>query len=155
MINGNKNDIEKVLPYVNDSLQKALQYIAATDFSTLANGEYEIDGRKVFARVNTYATEPKADRRPEKHNQYIDVQYVAEGCETIWFTPLTPDCCEIENKAANDDVIFYADPQEKNCVVLHAGDFAVFFPWELHRPNCCCDENKPQHVQKIVVKVEA
>lgn len=155
MINGNKNDIEKLLPYVNDGLKKALQYIAATDFSTLANGEYEIDERKVFARVNTYATEPKADRRPEKHNQYIDVQYVAEGCETVWFTPLTEACRETENRAEADDVIFYADSGEQNCVNLYAGDFAVFFPWELHRPNCTCVAGKPEHVQKIVVKVEA
>ena len=112
----------------------------------------------MFARVNTYNTEPKAERRAEKHNQYIDVQYVAQGSETIWFTPLTPACIETENKADENDVIFYADPKEKNCVVLNTGDFAIFFPWELHRPNCahgCCGEGAIQHVQKIVVKVEA
>ncbi len=156
MIFENKNDIAKVLPFVSDGLKQALQYIAATDFSKLANGEYEIDGRKVFARVNTYETEPKADRRPEKHNKYIDVQYVAEGSETIWYTPLTAACKETENKAETDDVIFYADLKEQNCVNLHAGDFAVFFPWELHRPNCVFGADaKPQHVQKVVVKVEA
>ena len=154
MLQGNKNDIEKTLPYVSERLQKALTYIAATDFSTVANGEYEIDGRNVFARVNTYDTEPKAERRPEKHNDYIDVQFVASGKETIWYTPLTAECVETENKAEKEDVIFYADPQEANCVTLHAGDFAIFFPWELHRPNCNAGENAA-HVQKIVVKVKA
>ena len=158
MLTGNKKDIYKLLPFVSPRLAQALAYIAATDFSQIPNGEYEIDGRKVFARVNTYDTEPKAERRAEKHNQYIDVQYVAEGSETIWFTPLTDCCVEIENRAEKDDVIFYADPKEKNCAVLNAGDFAIFFPWELHRPNCangCCGEAAIQHVQKIVVKVEA
>ena len=158
MLQGNKRDIAKLLPYVSEDLQKALRYIETTDFSAVPNGEYEIDGRKVFARVNTYATEPKAQRRPEKHEQYIDVQYVARGSETIWYTPLTETCLEVENKAAADDVIFYADPGEKNCVVLQTGDFAVFFPWELHRPNCahgCLGEAAPEQVQKIVVKVRA
>lgn len=158
MLTGNKNDILKLIPYVSPRLAQALAYIAATDFSKVPNGEYEIDGRRVFARVNTYDTEPKAERRPEKHNQYIDVQYVAEGSETIWFTPLTEACVETENRAEKDDVIFYEDPKEKNCAVLNAGDFAIFFPWELHRPNCsngCCGKAAPQHVQKIVVKVEA
>lgn len=68
MLQGNKKDIEKLLPYVGERLQKALAYVAATDFSKVENGEYEIDGRNVFARVNTYDTEPKAERRPEKHN---------------------------------------------------------------------------------------
>lgn len=154
MLQGNKNDIAKLLPYVSERLQKALAYVAETDFSKIENGEYEIDGRNVFARVNTYETEPKAERKPEKHNDYIDVQFVAQGNETIWYTPLTDDCVEIENKAAKDDVIFYADPAEKNCAVLNAGDFAIFFPWELHRPNCSTEKNASL-VQKIVVKVKA
>ena len=86
------------------------------------------------------------------------MQYVAQGSETVWFTPLTETNVETENLAKENDVIFYADPKEKNCVVLQAGDFAIFFPWELHRPNCtngCCGEGEIQHVQKIVVKVEA
>lgn len=126
MLQGNKKDIEKLLPYVSERLQKALAYVAVTDFSKVENGEYEIDGRNVFARVNTYDTEPKAERRPEKHNDYIDVQFVARGEETIWYTPLTDDCVETENKAEKEDVIFYADPQEKNCTVLNSGDFAIF-----------------------------
>ena len=158
MLTGNKKDIYKLLPFVSPRLAQALAYIAATDFSQIPNGEYEIDGRRVFARVNTYNTEPKAERRAEKHNQYIDVQYVAQGSETIWFTPLTPACIETENKADEVYVIFYAYSKEKNCVVLNTGHFAIFFPWELHRPNCahgCCGEGAIQHVQKIVVKVEA
>lgn len=154
MLQGNKKDIEKLLPYVSERLQKALAYVAVTDFSKVENGEYEIDGRNIFARVNTYDTEPKAERRPEKHNDYIDVQFVARGEETIWYTPLTDDCVETENKAEKEDVIFYADPQEKNCTVLNSGDFAIFFPWELHRPNCSVEKNA-SNVQKIVVKVKA
>ena len=45
MICGNKQDIEKILPYVSEGLQKALQYIKETNFAEVKNGEYEIDGR--------------------------------------------------------------------------------------------------------------
>ena len=72
----------------------------------------------------------------------------------IWYTPLTSECVETENKAEKEDVIFYADPHEKNCAVLNSGDFAIFFPWELHRPNCSV-EKIANNVQKIVVKVKA
>lgn len=154
MILGNKSDIAKVLPYVGEGLQKALAYIAATDFAHIENGEYEIDGRNVFARVNTYETEPKAERRSEKHNDYIDVQFVARGEEEIWFAPLEEKNVVTEDLSEENDVLFYADPQEANCVKLSAGDFAVFFPWELHRPNCQLD-GKASEVQKIVVKVKA
>ena len=52
MICGNKQDIEKILPYVSEGLQKALQYIKETNFAEVKNGEYEIDGRDVFVRSN-------------------------------------------------------------------------------------------------------
>ena len=61
---------------------------------------------------------------------------------------------KMKKKAEKEDVIFYADPQEKNCAVLNSCDFAIFFPWELHRPNCSV-EKIASNVQKIVVKVKA
>ena len=153
MIQGNIKDIEKVLTYVGPRLQKALQFIAATDFSTMENGEVEIEGRTIYAGINTYTTEPKNERRAEKHNKYIDVQFVGKGEETIWYAPLRETCVLTEDKFAANDVAFYEDPAEKNCANLQAGDFCILFPWELHRPNCSTKE--ASFVQKIVVKVLA
>lgn len=153
MIQGNVQDIAKLLPYVSPRLQTALKFIAETDFSKLPNGEIEIEGRTIYAGINTYETEPKADRRPEKHNKYIDVQFVGKGEETIWYAPLRPACVLTEDKFATNDVAFYEDPQELNCANLKAGDFCILFPWELHRPNC--DLAATSAVQKIVVKVLA
>lgn len=153
MIQGNIKNIASILPYLDESLQAALRYAAATDFSSRANGEYELDGRKLFARVNTYKTEPAAQRRLERHERYIDVQLVAQGSETVGYAPFSDGCRLTEDRMKDDDVAFYADVPGENHVKLHAGDFAIFFPWELHRPNCCADA--PEHVQKIVIKVLA
>lgn len=153
MLQGNIKDISKLAPYVSARLQKALDFIANTDFSQLPNGEIEIEGRKIYAGINTYETEPKADRRPEKHNKYIDVQFVGKGEETIWYAPLRENCVLTEDKFETKDVAFYEDPKELNCVNLKTGDFCILFPWELHRPNC--QTTKANLVQKIVVKVLA
>lgn len=153
MIQGNVQDIAKLLPYVSPRLQTALKFIADTDFSKLPNGEIEIEGRTIYAGINTYDTEPKADRRPEKHNKYIDVQFVGKGEETIWYAPLRPQCAITEDKFSTNDVAFYENPQELNCANLKAGDFCILFPWELHRPNCNLQTTSA--VQKIVVKVLA
>ena len=59
MIFGHKNDIEKLLPYVSEDLRKALEYLAATDFSKVADGRYVLDGEKMYANVENYTT---ADR---------------------------------------------------------------------------------------------
>lgn len=153
MFCGNRQEIEKILPYVSEGLQKALQYIAKTNFAEVANGEYELAGRDIFVRVNTYNTEPKASKKPEAHNKYIDVQYIGSGKEMIYFAPRTNDSIVVEDLAEESDLLFFEDIEEKDRVLLQPGDFAVFFPWELHRPGCCVNE-KEETVQKIVVKVK-
>ena len=59
----------------------------------------------------------------------------------------------MEDHADESDLLFYEEIEEKDHVVLQAGDFAVFFPWELHRPGCST-KNGMKEVQKIVVKIK-
>ena len=152
MIFGHKNEIEKLLPYVSEDLQKALQYIAATDFSKVPNGRYELDGDAMYANVDTYTTEDRSQKKPEAHNKYIDVQYLGKGTEKIYFAPRTADVKVVEDYAAERDLLFFENIEEKDAVVLSAGSFAVLFPWELHRPGCNA-ASEPSDVQKIVVKI--
>jgi len=154
MITGSKKDIAKLLPYVSARLGTALRYIAETDFSKVENGEYHLDGDKVFARVNRYATEPKDSKKPESHNAYIDVQYLGEGTEKIYYAAKSDAHKVIEDYAAERDLLFYEDAKEKDSVTLGDGVFAIFFPWELHRPGCHAVHGGCA-VQKIVVKVLA
>ena len=153
MITGTKNDIAKLIPYVSPRLAQGLTYLLETDFSKVANGEYPLDGEKLFARVNTYETEPKAEKRPESHARYIDIQYLGEGCEKIWYCARTEKNVVTEDRSA-DDLFFYEDAAEKDVVTMEAGTFAIFFPWELHRPGCHA-KHEGSRVQKIVVKVLA
>ena len=152
MIFGNKEQIEKALPFVGERLQKALRYLAATDFSKLPNGEYELDGRTIYASVNTYLTECKTCKKPEAHNKYIDVQFLGRGTETIYYHPRSAAIKMIEDYAKERDLLFFEQIDESNAVTMQAGDFVVLFPWELHRPGCNAGA-KAAEVQKIVVKV--
>jgi len=34
---------------------------------------------------------------------------------------------------------------------MEAGSFAVFFPWDIHRPACAI--NEPASIRKVVVKI--
>jgi len=46
-----------------------------------------------------------------------------------------------------------ADITNENFVIVKPGEFAVFFPWEVHRPNCQAGD-KPSQVKKVVLKVK-
>lgn len=155
MIFGNIKDIPKLLPFVSAELQIGLKYIAETDFSKVENGNYEIQGKDIYAGVNTYATEAKADRKPEKHRTYTDIQFMGFGKETIWYKSVTEADIVTEDYLDERDVCFYAGAEETNCVHMGPGDFAIFFPWEIHRPNCDYAGGATNAVQKIVVKVKS
>lgn len=131
MLCGNKQEIEKILPYVADRLQKALRYIAVTNFAEVANGEYEIDGRDVFVRVNTYSTEPKECKQPEAHNEYIDVQYLGAGQEVIYFAPRTEEHVVTEDHAEASDLLFLSSSMKRTALFYTPVILPCFF-----RGNC-------------------
>jgi biofilm protein TabA len=122
------------------------------DFSTYEKGKYELDGSNIKANVNIYATQPVADRRAEKHNQYIDIQIILSGEEKIGYVDYKPDFTVTEDKMAEKDIAFYKVTGE-NFITLKAGDFAVLFPWEVHRPNCQSGD-KPCQMKKVILKVK-
>lgn len=148
-------DFEKIndlLPYVSLRLGKALAYLRDTDFDNLADGEYEVEGRDIFARVNTYETEAKEDKKPESHIKYIDVQFLASGKERIGYCSLTKEHKVVEDYAKEQDLLFYEKADNENYVSMRTGDIAVFFPWEIHRPGCNAGEVSTK-VKKVVIKV--
>src|SRR5574344_1024292 len=155
MLTGNIKDWEKLAPYLPAGLQKALQYLAVTDMDKLTNGEYKLDGEKVFVRVNRYETEPVAQKKWEAHAAYLDVQYLGSGRERIYYAALKEQPMT-EDYLQDRDVAFYGagtSVKADGYVDLGAGTFAVSYPWELHQPGCQLEASA--RVQKLVVKVKA
>ncbi len=153
MITGSQKEIGRLLPFVTGRLHEALQKAAALDLNALPVGKTLLDGEDIFASVNEYETEPPGERRPEKHFAYIDIQLVAKGHECIGFTDEENASGITEDRRETDDIVFYSRTQKENTVRLEAGDLAVFFPWEVHRPNCRCAGEGPVKVKKVVIKV--
>lgn len=153
MITGTQKEIGRLLPYVDGNLKKALELVADLDLQTLPIGKTPLDGDDIFASVNEYETEPVTDRRPEKHFKYIDIQLLAAGKESIGYTDVENVSDLTEDRAETNDVVFYGHTEKENFIQLKQGDFAIFFPWEVHRPNCYY-ANGPFKVKKVVVKVK-
>jgi len=132
-------------------LLKGLRYLEKTDFARAEPGRHEIAGDDLFALVSEYVPEPKAKRRPEAHKKYIDIQYVVSGEEAIGYAPLPHGAKPAEDLLTEKDIAFFADPAGETDLVLSAGAFAIFFPWDIHRPGCAIGKGTP--VRKVVVKV--
>jgi biofilm protein TabA len=146
------DSLERAGRYAPDGsrLAAGLRWLASFDPAT-GDGRYELDGDDLFALVQRYHTAPGAEKRFESHRRYADIQFVAAGRERILHAPVeglredTP-----YDEAA--DVRFFRDPPASSSLLLAAGDFAVLFPEDAHKPGCMAGGREA--VLKVVVKVK-
>lgn len=134
---------------ISSDIQKALDYLAETDFSEIEDGKYEIDGENIFALVSSYKSKDLSQGKPESHRKYIDVQYVFSGEEFIGYAPLA-DQKIVEQYNDTNDITFY-DCDQSLCLI-QKNMFAIFFPTDIHMPGIRV--NNPVLVKKVVVKVK-
>ncbi len=151
MILSHLNQIDQDSAALAPALQKALAYLKATDFSKVKPGQFAIDGERLYGMLNEYQTEPKDQRRPEAHRKHIDVQYIVSGEELIGCARLIDGLTVLEDRLADWDVIHYADVPNETDLLMSSGMYAIFFPWDVHRPNCA--KGAAQLVRKVVLKV--
>ena len=131
-------------------IARGLRWLAAFDPAT-PDGRHEIQGEDVFALVQRYDTGPATAKRFEAHRRHADVQLVASGRERLLHA--AAGALEVETPYDEaTDVVFFRDPPASSSVLLGAGDFAVLFPDDAHKPGCMAGGRDP--VLKVVVKVK-
>lgn len=129
-------------------IAKALEALATGNYHAKPDGRYEIDGPRVYALVQRYNTKPHEQGKWESHRKFIDVQFMAEGVETIGIAPLT-QMTVVEAYNPEKDVQFLSG--HGDFVTVSTGMFAIFFPEDAHMPTLQADG--PMAVVKVVVKI--
>ena len=124
------------LSYYPEAIQKALLFLKNTDFNSLAVGHYPIEGDKIFAQVLDLTTQEKESILPEAHKCYLDVQYLHSGQELIGVTVDIPPKDIAIPYNPDRDILFYKNVPYETMLVMRPGNFAIFFPQDIHRPAC-------------------
>lgn len=132
------------------AIQKAIDYLKSHDFLAMEPGVYEIEGRDIYAQVFDAQTVPMEQKRPESHEKYLDVQFLASGRERLGFAKNT-GAFKVAEHIKERDLIFYESVDAEGFIESRPGCFCVFFPSDLHRPEVISGE--PMKVRKVVVKV--
>lgn len=144
-----KDSIKNYLTYnLDEKLNAGLKYLAQTDFSSMENGKDEILKDKVFAIVQDYNTKPENIAKFEAHRKYIDIQYIIKGHEKIGVAQIE-GYTAIDDYDEEKDIIFF-DGKANDFITMKEGDFAIFFPQDLHMPSVAINESS--YVKKVVVK---
>jgi len=129
--------------------EAAFDFIKKAISENLEPGDYEIDGRNVFASVQRYETRENSETF-EGHLNYIDIQFIISGQEYMECASI--DECEVISQYHEEyDYTHYVCNGLKRTVECQDNDFAVFFPHDIHKPGIKLDASSP--VRKIVVKV--
>jgi len=143
------DDIRNASLYACSSpgIAAALNYLAATDFSSVEPGRYEIGGG-CYCIVQDYETAPREQKRYEAHRKYVDVQFIASGQELIGYAN-TWTLRAVEDYDEAGDVAWFEG--EGGFVMARAGTFVILFPDDAHMPGVAMAE--PVAVRKVVAKV--
>ncbi|OGS20803.1 MAG: hypothetical protein A2252_12410 [Elusimicrobia bacterium RIFOXYA2_FULL_39_19] len=143
-----KNSVQYETVY--KPLKKAFTYLKKNITAHTKDGTYKIQGKDIYAIVQSYNTVQPETKRFEAHRKYIDIQYVVKGKEIIYVHPVSAlNLTEKYNRAK--DAAFYKHNIESSILKMHSGTFAVFFPQDGHKPGCIAE--KSGRVKKVVVKV--
>lgn len=112
-------------------------------------GRHEIR-HDLYYVVAEYTTKPAEQGMMEIHQKFLDIQYILNGQEYIYYSPLSCLSPTQPYDAKSDAALFAARTSDTR-LLLSADWFAIFWPNEPHAPGAAVIEPRP--IRKIVVKV--
>ena len=127
-----------------DFIKKALK-------DGLEAGRHEIDGEAIYAMIQEYETREQTQKMLEGHKKYIDLQFIADGTERMEIIDIAR-AEVIKEYDSQLEAAFFAPKEECTSGIFSAGDFAIFFPEDLHQPGLRSAKDAC-HVKKIIVKI--
>ena len=134
--------------HLHKQFAKAFEYINSLDLAGIEVGKYPINGDELHASVSNKDGVKAEDAKFEAHNNYIDIQVCPVGTEQLGWKPRNTCTQPIGEYNTEKDVIFYNDKPDMY-FRLQAGQFAIFFPEDVHAP--MIGEGP---IKKLVLKVK-
>jgi len=134
---------------VHPLFAKAFEFIGQTDLSNAPDGKLDIaDGLKAIFSNKAGMPAAASVAKFECHNRHIDIQLCIHGNEQLGWKPR--EKCKMENGGYNEekDVQLYNDLPDM-FFQLTDGQFAIFFPEDVHAPMIGEGE-----IKKLVIKVK-
>lgn len=143
-------DCDVLIAKYPKAISEAIEYLKSNDFTKMEAGVYEIRGKDIYAQVFDVQTGEISEKRPESHEKYLDIQFLASGSERIGVTNDTGNY-EIDEKIEERDLIFYKSVENETFAEMTPNCFCIFFPSDIHRPAVLSGQS--MSIRKVVIKV--
>jgi biofilm protein TabA len=130
--------------------KQAFEAISKMDLNTAEPAKFDIAGDELKGIVSRKQgmTAAESIAKFECHNRHIDIQRCISGVETIGWKPRQSCTLQKGDYNPEKDVLFFADVPDMY-FQLRPGQFAIFFPEDVHAPMIGEGE-----IKKLVVKVK-
>ena len=141
-------DFKLGLPKV---IAETCEYLKGLDLAKLEVGRHDITDR-IYMNVMEPELADATSKKAELHHNYLDIQVLIRGVENIEVGVTYPDLNKYEAYHEDDDYQLTQDIDNKSTITLVPNMFAVFYPYEPHKP-CCNVSGQSAKIKKLVVKV--
>ena len=130
-------------------ITEVCDYLNTLDLNTLENGRHDINDQ-IYMNVMDPETAEPSSKKAELHHEYLDVQVLIRGTENIEVGANYPDLSKYESYNEADDYQLCSDIDDKFTITMKPKMFAVFYPYEPHKP-CCVVNGKTEKIKKLGV----
>jgi YhcH/YjgK/YiaL family protein len=127
---------------------KAFEFIKSQNLGGIEPGKFQIDGPELHAGVTDREGYSREEAKFECHNHWLDIQVCPTGKEQIGWSARERVSSPKGEYNAEKDVTFYNDKPD-TYFTLQAGQFAIFYPEDVHAPQI-----GEGMIKKLVVKVK-
>lgn len=142
-----RDDYAKSLPPVFARLCGKLKSL---DLANLESGWQDLE-EGIRMNVMSFESTPAEGKKAEMHRKFVDIQLLIEGEEMIEYGLSQPDLSKYDEYRDEDDYQLTDAIDNKNEVILKPNMFAIFLPYEPHKPGNSVNGNSV--LKKLVVKV--
>lgn len=147
MIVTNLNNTERI-ESLHPLFKKLFDYVKTHDILNTPCGRIDIDGDNLYINNVNPECIPAEKQVLEVHRDYIDVQILLQGKETIGWKALEDSKEEVKPYEKESDCALYSDTPT-TWIHLVPGQLAIFFPEDAHAP--VIGEGK---IRKMIAKVK-
>ena len=147
MIVTNLNNTERI-ETLHPLFKKLFDYVKTHDILNTPCGRIDIDGDNLYINNVNPECIPAEKQVLEVHRDYIDVQILLQGNETIGWKALEDSKEEVKPYEKEGDCALYSDTPT-TWIHLVPGQLAIFFPEDAHAP--VIGEGK---IRKMIAKVK-
>lgn len=131
--------------------KKAFNFLNRKDLADLADGNYPIVGKEVYAAVSSYVPVNRDEKQWEAHRKYADIQMVLTGAEKIGKTQVSKLKVSVPYDPGTDNENLKG---KGKFYTAKPGTFFIFFPGDAHKPGIKVHKGAGQKVKKIVIKMK-